>query len=54
MNTENRPLTIPERKAKLEEYIRKNPHTSTDEKERLEELEREYREQESGPIDVLY
>jgi hypothetical protein len=54
MTTESQDHSIRERKAKLEEYIKKNPSTSTDEKERLEELKREERKLESNPKDVLY
>jgi len=62
MNTENQtpgqPSTqspsIGERIAKLEDYITRNPRTSTVEQEQLEELKREERKQQSGPQDVLY
>jgi hypothetical protein len=44
---------LQERTAKLEEHIRKNPNSSTVEKEQLEELEKEKREQDSD-TDVKY
>jgi hypothetical protein len=54
MTTESQCLSIRARIAKLEAYITNNPHISTVEREQLEELKREQREQQSGPIDVLY
>jgi hypothetical protein len=42
------------RKSDLEEFIRKNPRTSTIEKEQLKEIEDEERKKDSGSGEVQY
>jgi len=45
---------VEKRKSALQDYIRRNPHSSTLEREQLRELEEEERREKSKPGEVLY